>query len=132
MLKSYKMPVMTEYQECKAFYKWACTQPRLRDSLIKLANEDKRAVVSIFGLYAIGFRPGIPDYVLPIKTEYYGSLWLEMKRRKGYVINEDQRRWVGKLRELGNCAMIVHGWEQARTVTLNYIAGKRILDDDVR
>lgn len=124
LLKTQRMPVPTEQQECRAYFQWAQLHPILKKWLIKLANEDKRHKVSIFGLYAIGFRKGTPDYILPVKTQHYGSFWLEMKRKEGYHVSIEQQYWIDQLKEAGNCAVVAHGFDEARQYTLDYLAGK--------
>lgn len=118
--------VATEYQECKAFWKWAQTKPILADYLIKHVNEGKRSYVAAKYLHLIGMRKGLPDYQLPIPNKKFHGLWLEMKRvnQKNRKKGIEQLEWQSRLLEMGHCAMFAYGAEDAAKIILDYLSNK--------
>lgn len=70
---------------------------------------------------AQGMRPGVPDIFLaaPIGTRH--GLFIEMKRRKGGVVSEDQSKWMNKLQVAGYATYVAHGWILAATCIELYL-----------
>lgn len=48
-------------------------------------------------------------------------MYIEMKRRKGGVISDEQRKWLGALRDEGYAAYVCKGWEEARDKMVIYL-----------
>lgn len=70
-----------------------------------------------------GLREGVSDIQLPVKRGQYGSLFIELKRRKGGRVSDEQREWIDLMWELGNAAYICYGWEEAAKVIEEYLEG---------
>lgn len=73
----------------------------------------------------MGVRAGVHDYNLPVPRGIYHSLWIELKPDvKGYYprASQGQIEWRRKMREVGNAAFIVKGWEYAIAIMLDYLA----------
>jgi len=115
--------IPSEYQECKAFWQWAQTQPILKELLIKNANEHKSDEWFITALLSVGMRPGIPDYHLPYNNGTYSGLWLEFKRSdqrdKPKKIN--QEAWLEKLSKFGHYACYVYSCDEAINICTSYL-----------
>ena len=118
--------IASEYEECKAFFEWSQTQPILKECLIKVCNEGIRTPAQAMHLRAIGMRPGVPDYLLPLANNKYNSLWLEMKRSDKVKQRHDPRQydWVLRLANLGNYATFCYGWENAAAIVTAYLANQ--------
>ena len=118
--------IPTEWQECKAFWDWAQFVPILRDYLIKIANEGKRSVCYGYSVKAIGCRAGIPDYFLPICNDSWMGLWIEMKRRDqvNMALRDNQHEWQKKLLGIQHYATFAYGFDQAVSVTEDYLANR--------
>lgn len=69
-----------------------------------------------------GIKPGVPDICLPVQRGKYGALWIELKRRKGGTVSENQRAWLEKLSEYGHKAVVCKGWDEARAAIEEYLA----------
>lgn len=67
-----------------------------------------------------GLRAGFPDLCLPIPKGGYGALYIEMKSQTGKPTKE-QREWVQRLRDLGNCAYICKGADSAIALIDRYM-----------
>ena len=119
----------SESKEQIALFRWAAlacgTRPELR-LLFAIPNGGARDKRTGAMLKAGGVRPGVPDVCLPVKTEHYGGLWIELKRRgergkpKGRP-SDVQLQWLGALQSHGQCAAICYGWDEARDVIEGYL-----------
>ncbi len=118
--------IPSEYQECKAFWKYANLSPKLSDSLIKHANE--RIGYSWFtkALVAIGMSPGLMDYQWPVPNQKYLGLWIEMKKRdqRDAPKKKEQEAWIEKLNKIGHYAAYAYGCEDAIRIYTDYVNNK--------
>lgn len=117
-------PVPTEGEEQEALFEWAETMeykyPELR-ALYHITNEGKRSKATGAKLKREGLREGVSDNCLPVKRGQYGSLYIELKRRKGSRVSDEQRDWIDLMWELGNAAYICYGWEEAAKCIEEYL-----------
>lgn len=67
-----------------------------------------------------GVKPGVPDLCLPVARGKWHGLYIELKAAGGRV-SEHQERWISGLRRQGYMAEVVHGWESARDVIIDYL-----------
>lgn len=72
----------------------------------------------------LGLHSGFPDHVVLVKHKDGRTIpvFLEMKRKKGGEISDNQFDWVEALREAGQHAIVCEGAEQAIKV-LEAVAG---------
>lgn len=117
--------VSTEIQEQQALFEWAefakQRHPEL-SLLFHIGNERKCSPQRGRQLKMAGIKPGVPDICLPVQRGKYGALWIELKRRKGGTVSENQRAWLEKLNENGHKAVVCKGWDEARQVLEEYLA----------
>lgn len=116
--------IPTEYQECKAFWQYAC-RAGFSDDLIKNANERIQVDGGWFikALYAIGFRKGLLDYQLIRSNEKYHTLWIEMKRidQRNIKKRPEQDEWIERLLRRGHYAAYAYGCDDAIRIYKEYI-----------
>ncbi len=115
--------IATEYQECQAFWQRAQYHPIMRDYLIHIANEGSRSFAYFAALKSIGFRPGIPDYLLSYPAKKYHSLWFDMKR-KGKKGSLNQDVWMTRLNACGSLALYVYSADEAYQLCIDYLSDK--------
>ncbi len=75
-------------------------------------------------LKRMGTRKGVFDYHLPVARGAYHSLWVELKADvTGYnpKTTPEQYDWRLKMRDQGNAAFIIKGWEAAISAMLLYL-----------
>jgi len=97
----------TESAEQIAFLQWWHAQfPRVR--IFHVPNGGHRAISVAKKMKAEGVRPGVPDLCVP---EW--RLWVEMKRRKGGRLSDDQKDWIAYLEGIGDTVLVGHGAEDA-------------------
>ncbi len=70
-----------------------------------------------------GVKSGVPDIFLPYPVGMYHGLYIEMKRTRGGMKSESQKRWLEYLNKVGYLAVVCKGYEQAREIILRYLEG---------
>ncbi len=73
-------------------------------------------------LKAEGVTAGIPDLVFAEPRGRYHGLYVEMKRRKGGRVSEEQHKKHRKLRQRGYKVLIGHGVDDVWTEVEHYLA----------
>lgn len=109
---------LSEYDEQKILVKW------LRDNKIKCASSGngfalntQDNVMYMAKLKASGLSKGFPD--LEVFIGNGKSLYIEMKRKKGGVVSEEQKKWMDWLNNNGYFAKVCHGADEA----IEYVRG---------
>lgn len=119
--------VPSEDEEQIMVMKWAEMQmgrwPDLR-WLFHIPNGGKRRKTEAARFKAMGVKPGVPDLCLPVPIGRYHGLYIEMKRREGGKLSEDQREWIDGLSENGYCVRRCDGWQEAVRVLEDYLRGR--------
>lgn len=116
--------VPSEAQEQKALFEWAewvkGKYPAMA-MMYHIPNGGSRNPIEAHNLKAQGVRPGVPDICIPVPNSVHHALYIELKRRKGGRVSDDQRGWINALNRVGNKAVVCRGWEEARDVILEYL-----------
>jgi len=120
--------IPTEAQEQAALIEWASRMtgrcPEL-SLLHAIPNGGSRNPIEAVHLKQQGVKPGIPDICLPCARGEYHGLYIEMKRRKGGRVSDEQRKMIEALRAQGYRAEVCKGWEEARNTICEYLKGNR-------
>lgn len=115
-----------EADEQRALMAWvrvsAGRYPELQ-ALYHIPNEGKRTHRQGADLRRQGMSKGVPDLCLPVPRNGYGALYIELKRKRGGRLSDDQRRWLDLLNRLGNRAIVCKGWEEAARELRRYLEG---------
>lgn len=114
-------PHMSEDQEQKQLIQWCRTQPRLQ-FLFHIPNESVGGRGWLIRNRQLGVRSGVPDLMLPVPSNGYHGLFIEMKTMTGQL-SEKQKRWLDVLNAFGYLAVVAHGWEEARKIIEDYLDG---------
>lgn len=113
-----------ESAEQAALFKWAAMAagkyPELR-LMYHVPNGGSRNPLEAHNLKMQGVRRGVPDIVLPVPRGGYHGLYIELKRRKGGRLSEDQKVWIDRLNHLGYRAVVCRGWDAARAEIETYL-----------
>jgi hypothetical protein len=83
--------------------------------IFAIPNGEYRAMTTAKKLRAEGVVPGIPDLQVP---EW--KVWIEMKRKEGGSISEDQKRIHKYLEGIGHTVIVGYGAEDASRKLLQF------------
>ncbi len=119
--------VPSESEEQQALFEWVEAHiykyPVLK-AFYHIPNEGRRSKYEGARLKREGLKEGVSDNCLPVRIGYYGSLYIELKKRQGGVVSEAQSEWIELMKEVGNAACVCYGWEQARDKLVEYLEGR--------
>lgn len=110
------MPVPTEDEEQIQLFAWARYMRRRWpeiDLMYHIPNGGKRGKVEAARFKAMGVKPGVPDICLPVPRGGYHGLYIEMKRRRGGRVSQDQADWIDAIIHQGYVAVVCRGWIEA-------------------
>ena len=123
-MSTYRPPVPTESAEQIALFEWAerarGTYPELQ-WMFHIPNGGARSKATAGRLKAEGVKAGVPDIFLPESRFGYRGLWIEMKRQRGGVLSEPQKRWIRYLVQSDYYVARCDGWEDAKGVIESYL-----------
>lgn len=88
--------------------------------MFHIPNGGSRNKIEAARLKAQGVKAGVSDIFLPVPRNGFHGLWIEMKREKGGRLNEAQEEWIIEVRARGYCAVVAHGFEEARETIERY------------
>lgn len=116
--------IPTEAQEQTALFQWAAMIegriPELR-LMHHIANGGTRNQIEAVHLKQQGVKAGIPDIFLPCARGGWHGLYIEMKRRKGGRVSDEQKEMIRLLIEQKYKAVVCYGWEEAKNVIVEYM-----------
>ena len=119
--------VPTEAQEQEALFRWAAYAagrwPQLR-LLFHVPNGGTRHPAEAAHMKAQGVKPGVPDICLPVPVGRFAALYIELKRKRGGRVSDEQRGWIEALNRAGNRAVVCRGWDEAREEIVRYLGFK--------
>jgi hypothetical protein len=118
-------PIATESQEQQALFTWKeyneAIIPEL-SMMFHIPNGGKRDIVTATHLKAQGVQAGVPDISLPVPRAGYHGLFIELKVGSN-TPSENQKKWIGMLRNQGYCVEVCYGWVEAAAVIKDYLKG---------
>ena len=115
----------TEAQEQTAVFNWAAVMVRRWPELQLLhhiPNGGSRNAREAHNLRMQGVKAGIPDIFLPVARGGWHGLYIEMKRRKGGRLSDEQAAMLEALREQGYCAWVCKGANNAIELITEYLS----------
>ena len=119
-----KPKVATEAEEQAALFRWAQYSkgkyPQL-ELMFAIPNGGSRNLIEARHLKEQGVKAGVPDICLPVPNLKYTALYIELKRKKGGRVSEEQRGWIAALNRVGCRAVVCKGFDEARDEILNYL-----------
>ena len=92
--------------------------------MFHIPNGGKRGKVEAIRFKAEGVKAGVPDICLPVPRGEWHGLYIELKRREGGRVSQDQVDWMEALMRQGYYTAICRGCEDAQRVILAYLGAK--------
>lgn len=118
--------IPTEDMEQIALFDWARVNeghfPEL-SRLFHVPNGGSRGPAEAGRFKAMGVKRGVPDVFLDVPRGGFHGLRIEMKRRHGGKVSEDQTDWIDWYNSNGYRAVVCYGWDEAREEIENYLHG---------
>ena len=120
--------VPTEDEEQMALFTWAnhmAVTGRLPElaRLFHVPNGGSRGPAEAGRFKAMGVRKGVPDVFLDVPRGGFHGLRIEMKRRRGGVLSDEQADWLDYYNANGYRAVVCYGWDEARMEIEDYLKG---------
>lgn len=123
---SIKRTFATERQEQITFATWL-TKNNIR--FYAIPNGGLRNQWEGVKLKREGVQPGVPDICIPLPAGSHHGLYIELKRYKGGRLSGYQQEWLIWLRNHGYVAEVANGFEEAKTIVLNYLQSTGVIKD---
>ncbi len=95
--------------------------PELVGATYAVPNGGQRSKAVAGKLKAEGVRAGIPDICVPVPSQGFASLRIELKAAKSGALTASQRNRIPMLTSLGNRVTVCHGWEPAAREIVSYL-----------
>lgn len=130
-----KRPVPSESSEQSTVIDWARTWGAKLDGLDMLHSIPNGAVLGnprynrfalIGKLKAEGLKPGVSDLFLAVARNGYHGLYIELKRKHGGTVSDDQQSWLIRAQEEGYKTVVCEGAESAIKAISEYLTLKEI------
>lgn len=122
MMKYLRAP--TEEEEQITLFNWARMKesnwPQLR-RMFHVPNGGARSKPEAARFKAAGVRSGVPDIFLPCARGKWHGLFIELKRREGGRVSEEQTEFMADLAKEQYCCYVCYGWEQAAETITQYL-----------
>lgn len=112
----------SEHAEQVTLVQWFnLSYPALKGRLFAVPNGEHRHVAVAARLKREGVVPGVPDLMLPVPSDGYHGLFIELKRAKGGRVSPEQKDWLAFLSEQGYRAEVCKGAAEAIAVIDSYL-----------
>ena len=89
--------------------------------LFHVPNGGSRGPAEAGRFKGMGVKKGVPDVFLDVPRGGFHGLRIEMKRRRGGVLSNEQADWIDYYNANGYRADVCYGWEEARSVIEEYL-----------
>ena len=94
--------------------------PSIADLIFHIPNGGSRNVLEATRFKKQGVKAGIPDYFLPVATNKYHGLFIELKSKTG-TLQASQKIAISKLLDQGYHVAVAKGADQAYQIVSEYI-----------
>jgi hypothetical protein len=119
-------PLFSEHDIQKAFFQWvniAKNQYPELNLMYSIPNGGKRNIQTAIKLKAEGVKSGVPDVALPIMRGGFIGLFIEFKKPKE-TLTENQKNFIEKAIKEKNALAVAFSFEQAKAITENFLNGQ--------
>lgn len=108
--------IPTEYQEQCKIFEWCnlniSTYPQL-EFIFSTLNGIRLPIGLAVKAKRNGLKKGVPDIIFPFNNKHYNGLYIELKRVKGGIVSNEQKRFLNYLNSQGYLAVICKGADEA-------------------
>lgn len=120
--KAYNL-VPYESEEQAQVMEWAAWCPYHRELkwLFHVPNGGERPGAVAKRLQLQGVKSGVSDLMLPLARGKYHGLWIELKRRDGGAVSQNQRDFIRDMIDAGYMAAVARGSDEAIRIITDYL-----------
>lgn len=115
------MPERTEATEQAAVVEY-CDIKHI--PVFHIPNEGKRSYAEGANMRRKGLKKGVPDLFIPVPSNGFHGLFIELKYGKGKPSNE-QAGWLSLLSSNGYMAAVCYGFDEAVRIIESYLKKER-------
>lgn len=124
---------VSEHDIQAALFQWAALMVRQYPELdtlyaipngAKYAGTPRERAIHAARMRAEGLRAGMLDVCLPVRSPYYGALYIEHKSETGRL-EPEQKAWRERLVAVGNRVIVSRSFEESRAAIVEYLASVR-------
>jgi hypothetical protein len=90
-----------------------------------IPNGGKRHVIEAAKFKRMGLRAGVPDICIPIPISSYHGLYIEVKRRSGGNLSDQQQWWLEVLSQQGYDTYVAKGCDDFIEYVTSYLQGEK-------
>ena len=123
-----KIPEKSEFDQQCSIFRWAehlSKQHPMLKRLVGSANGVRVGIGNAMKLKRSGcLNAGFPDLFLPYPVKNWHGLFIELKKKKGGTLSEDQKDWIFWLQGVGYYACVCWGEDEVKDCIMNYISGE--------
>lgn len=96
--------------------------PEIWEHLFHIPNGGSRHVLEAINLKKQGVKKGVLDIHMSVASRGFHSLYIEMKDplKKGRI-SKEQKEWINRLKNTGNCVFVANNWVEAANQTFYYL-----------
>lgn len=121
-----KTKVKTEHlEQVEVIRYWQGLCERLKlyfpEQLFAIPNGGRRSGRNGFGMVQEGLRKGVPDLFLAVTVDDIPGMFIEMKRVRGGVVSEEQKKMLAILGGEGYKTIVAYGAAQAIAAINDYL-----------
>lgn len=115
--------IPTEHEEQVQFIRMveAAYPEDIAALLWAIPNGGGRHIKTAVDLKHEGVRAGVPDLMFAYPHKGYAGLFIEMKRRKGGRVSEEQKRYIELLRAQSYAVVVCKGCDEAFRAITSYL-----------
>lgn len=114
---------LTEHQEQVDLINWCHSHDDLRLQLIYSHLNGMRTTLGTAVKHRkAGAKKGIPDLFLPVASNGYHGLYIELKRANGGTVSPEQKIWSSLLKQQGYQVVVCKGATAAKAEIERYLA----------
>ena len=123
-MSNVKLPKVKESEVQAHIFQWASYIRPLK-YMFAIPNGGSRDVREAVNLKRQGVKRGVSDIFVPMPTQNYHGLFLELKVGKNKPTKE-QIDFLKFVNSVGYCGVVCYGFEEAVTTIQNYLKGEII------
>ena len=97
----------------------------ISDLLFAIPNGGARHIRTALNLKAEGVRAGVPDLFFAYPHNGYNGLFIEMKRRKGGHVSDEQKHYIRMLIANGYAVEVCRGCDEAFNALVEYLGREK-------